>query len=54
MGDKNETTAKRLTISIPNNIYELIKDDAEYDERSLNYIIVKILKKHYKLIIGDD
>lgn len=44
----------RLTITMPKKLYDIIQEDAEYEDRSMSNIIIRILKKHYKFKIEDD
>lgn len=44
----------RITITIPKKLYDLIKSDAEYEDRTMSNFIARILKKHYKMNIKDE
>lgn len=44
----------RVTIIMPKKLYKLIKNDAEYEDRSMSNLIVKILKHHYKFESDSD
>jgi uncharacterized protein (DUF1778 family) len=39
----------RVTITIPRELHKLIKDDAEYEDRSVSNYILRILKDRYKI-----
>lgn len=49
MQDKDKIKYRRLTISIPDDLYKSIAYDADYQERSMNYIIIKALRKQFKI-----
>lgn len=44
----------RLTISLPEPVYKAVQQDAEYEDRSMSNVIVRILKKYYKIKIEED
>lgn len=44
----------RITITLPKKLHKLIQGDAEYEDRSMSNVIVRILKKHYKFKIEDE
>lgn len=44
---KNENT--RITVTVPKNLYKMLKEDAEYEDRSISNLALKILKDYYKL-----
>lgn len=45
---------KRITITLPKDLYELIKEGAEYEDKSMSYVILRILKRHYKIKTDDE
>ena len=39
----------RITITIPKTLHELLKDDADYEDRSISNLASRILKQYYNL-----
>lgn len=44
---------KRITITIPKELYDIIKADAKYEDRTMSNHIARMLKKHYKIRIEE-
>ena len=45
---------RKITIVVPKELHEIIKADADYEDRSMSKTILRILKKHYNFEIEDD
>lgn len=44
----------RIPVTMPRKLYDTIKADSEYEDRSMSNIILRILKKHYKFKMDDE
>ena len=44
---KNENT--RITITLPKKTLKKLKNEAEYDGRSVSNLVLKIINEHYKI-----
>lgn len=49
---KKENT--RVQITIPKKVHKMLQDEAEYEDRSVSNLVLKIIKKHYKIKDKDD
>ena len=45
---------KRLMVTLPEDIHDKVKEDAEYEERSSSYIAARIIKNFYGHKTEDD
>lgn len=44
---KNENT--RITFTLPKKIYKRLEKEADYEDRSVSNLVLKIIKEHYKI-----
>lgn len=40
---------KRINVTVPKTIYDKLSEDADYEDRSVSNLVLKIIKKHYKI-----
>jgi len=44
---KDENT--RITVTIPKKIHEKLEREADYEDRSVSNLVLKIIKEYYKI-----
>jgi hypothetical protein len=49
---KDENT--RITITLPKKIHKKLQKEADYEDRSVSNLVLKIIKEHYKIKDDDD
>ncbi len=48
MSKNEDTKGQSVTVYLSSQIVELVKQEAKQDDRSVSYIVNKILEDHYK------
>lgn len=44
---KNDNT--RISVTVSKKLYEKLLKEAEYEDRSVSNLVLKIIKEHYKI-----
>lgn len=44
----------RISVTTPKAIYKLLQKEADYDDRSISNLVLKIIKEHYGIKNEDD